>query len=567
MRNRIIAIILAATFLMLVISSCNMPVSTDTEPLTEANKTTEIITEQITEPATEQITEPVTETTAKPIEEPDLFPDALTFDDLKTSATKLRFSDFVSATVSGDEHISVLVTLVQFTDGYKVNKEEFENYFKGEYDADNCIKSLSSYYKYSSGGKISFNFQFIYYDTGLTCAEAYHLVNDQDENGRFYGNKYIFDIFKDAKANNENYGIDYKSLDGDGNGYIDISFYVFAEYSTRTTPGLGHYNIYGSATGQTDEKQFPSDTENPSLKRFIKTSYEDLKRSPDLGNSFGPRIIIHETGHALGLPDYYDFHSYEGNVISTLGTIDMMDHDYSDHNAFSKFALGWIEPYVIDGTEDELTIKLTCSDEHGDVILIPTSKGWNGTAFDEYILIEICAPVGAKIFDWKNMVNSKLSPLKNTEGGIRIYHVDARLSIYMYDAENRKWYQEFLDDPMMAINNTNVQTAFYNTNGIDPEIEGQSRFYHLVEVVPSDRSSKFRKYDMSKSLDGFSCPLTVSDLFGPGDTFILDETNKSFTNAPYMNNGGTLDYSVTVEQYNTQTHEAVIKIRKINTTD
>ena len=34
----------------------------------------------------------------------------------------------------------------------------------------------------------------------------------------------------------------------------------------------------------------------------------------------------------------------------------------------------------------------------------------------------------------------------------------------------------------------------------------------------------------------------------------------SFPNAPYLNTGGTLDYTVTVEHYDTVNHEAIITI-------
>ena len=37
----------------------------------------------------------------------------------------------------------------------------------------------------------------------------------------------------------------------------------------------------------------------------------------------------------------------------------------------------------------------------------------------------------------------------------------------------------------------------------------------------------------------------------------------AFPDAPYMNNGGTLDYEVRVESYDEETHEAVITITKI----
>jgi hypothetical protein len=59
-----------------------------------------------------------------------------------------------------------------------------------------------------------------------------------------------------------------------------------------------------------------------------------------------PRVVIHETGHALGLPDYYD---YDENVGPSggLGGLDMMDGNWGDHNCFSKWLLDWLSPVWI----------------------------------------------------------------------------------------------------------------------------------------------------------------------------------------------------------------------------
>ena len=68
----------------------------------------------------------------------------------------------------------------------------------------------------------------------------------------------------------------------------------------------------------------------------------------------------------------------------------MMDFNIIDHNAYSKYALGWIKPYVVTGAT---TITLKPSATSGQAILLPTStNGWNGSAFDEYMLLEFYTP-------------------------------------------------------------------------------------------------------------------------------------------------------------------------------
>ena len=49
-------------------------------------------------------------------------------------------------------------------------------------------------------------------------------------------------------------------------------------------------------------------------------------------------VLIHETGHMLGLNDYYN--TYGDSTYSPLGGLDMMDGDFGDNNPYSKILLG-----------------------------------------------------------------------------------------------------------------------------------------------------------------------------------------------------------------------------------
>lgn len=57
------------------------------------------------------------------------------------------------------------------------------------------------------------------------------------------------------------------------------------------------------------------------------------------------QTIIHETGHVLGLPDYYQYVSQQGGSTERTGilTFDMMMDNQGDHNGFSKWLLGWLD--------------------------------------------------------------------------------------------------------------------------------------------------------------------------------------------------------------------------------
>lgn len=71
---------------------------------------------------------------------------------------------------------------------------------------------------------------------------------------------------------------------------------------------------------------------------------------------FSVETVLHETGHALGLPDYYDYAptwSPNGGV----GSMDLMGNCEvftGDHNCLSKWALGPITPEIITDTTSHI---------------------------------------------------------------------------------------------------------------------------------------------------------------------------------------------------------------------
>lgn len=123
---------------------------------------------------------------------------------------------------------------------------------------------------------------------------------------------------------------------------------------------------------------------------------------------FLANTLIHETGHALGLPDYYDYKPGEGPD-GGLGRFGMMDSSSHDHNCFSKIALGWIEPKVVtfDGE-----VPLGPAADYGDCVLA-VPAGQDPKFFGEYFLIERRVKLGN-------------DAAMRFEGGFVVWHVDAR---------------------------------------------------------------------------------------------------------------------------------------------
>ena len=133
---------------------------------------------------------------------------------------------------------------------------------------------------------------------------------------------------------------------------------------------------------------------------------------------------IHETGHLLGLEDYYDPSSTDAIArTSHLGRMDIMDSSLGDHNAFSKMLLGWERPFV--PTSD---CEITIHQASGNNESILVSPSWNGTPYDSYLLIEFYSPTNLNYVD--AYLRSDPTMRLFQKPGVKIYKVDASLEIY-----------------------------------------------------------------------------------------------------------------------------------------
>ncbi len=134
-------------------------------------------------------------------------------------------------------------------------------------------------------------------------------------------------------------------------------------------------------------------------------------------NSIDSVTFIHETGHMLGLEDYYDYARNDGSGNEHgLGGADMMDGNAGDHNPWSKMILGWIEPRVIDTS---MTVTLQPYISSGEAFII--TDQWNGTLFDEYLVAMYYTPT--------DFYEGYDDFFFDGQPGLILYHVDARLGV------------------------------------------------------------------------------------------------------------------------------------------
>lgn len=311
---------------------------------------------------------------------------------------------------------NVLIIPINFTDYIISNNDlaRLEKAFFGTSE-ETGWESVKSYYNKSSYGKFDFNGTILapFNTNQPSTYYAKKFNNGQDAD---------YEIIKAALNYYDPY-IDYSQYDNNDDGYIDGLYFIYAtpvwygdDNNSDNDSDLWWAYVYQYYT---ENYEFYDGVEaNYYLwagvefmdEAFTYTEYDDEYIS------INAATYIHETGHMLGLYDYYDY-EVEVGPKGGLGGADMMDYTVGDHNSFSKIMLDWVTPLVVSGKST--TVTLNSFTETGQVVLV--SMDWNNTYFDEYFLIEFYTPTGL------NEAHVGFNGLY-TESGIRIFHVNAQIN-------------------------------------------------------------------------------------------------------------------------------------------
>lgn len=312
--------------------------------------------------------------------------------------------------------VKVLVFAVDFSDypsfGSGVTINDINTAFNGS-SFLTSYESLNSYYNKSSYSQLNLTadiFGFYrasnpstYYEDEYEKLWAWNDVT----NDYLYGEDEVTypdsDIIFEVLSYYDDQ-IDYSDYDANQDGYIDGIYIV---YTAPVSYSYGSdlwwaYQDYYAYYDEAFDQVYPN---------YFCWSGTDFLLEGDSG--INARTIIHETGHMLGLDDYYDYETSDNYNRGGLGGADMMDNTVGDHNPFSKLLLGWVKPYVV---TESMTVDLTPFIGSGETLLIINE--WNNTIFDEYLLVSFFTPTGLNFLDRYELFSIS---------GIIIYHVDARI--------------------------------------------------------------------------------------------------------------------------------------------
>jgi M6 family metalloprotease-like protein len=224
-------------------------------------------------------------------------------------------------------------------------------------------ESLSEYYKRSSYGKLVLEGNVLGWHR-MSHERSWY--TNQYGDGNAANVKIIEEVVDHYDATH-----DYSQYDNNGDGRIDYFAVIWAGPDTGWSEFWWGYQW----------SLYSSDITRDGV-RFHDFSWQWEARP--VGGDFTPRVVIHETGHALGLPDYYDYDDSVGPD-GGVGGLDMMAGNWGDHNTFSKFMLEWLTPTFVSAGSQTLTLRAAA--QYPDSVAVMEGLV-GGTAYDEYFIVE-----------------------------------------------------------------------------------------------------------------------------------------------------------------------------------
>ncbi len=430
-------------------------------------------------------------------------------------------------------------------------------------------ESVSSYYKKSSKNQLNFNFEIAdVYKCGYSSNEFLATGTV----AAFYMAEYAISAYKAIHGNNST-----QKFDNDEDGYVDGIWLVYSapDYATHDY-GVKSQDVFWAFCS--DITSYAANISSPNVHSFGWASISFLTR-----NVKAPKIdthtFVHETGHLLSLPDYYSYDCGSNNTSGAQGGLAMMDVNIGDQDAFSKIALGWADPYYVNS---DAVITLKPNESTGDCLIL--ADHWNGTAFDEYLLLDLVVPTGLNELDSKESYDGY--PKYYSTPGVRMYHIDARLGEFkylfsgeasvgqsgVYPIRGVNWDDYYLPDSevsklacggaigrMVTDSNVNYQNrtpgyTVINANSPSRCLISDSHYSNnrLISLIGAD--------NLQPELD--DCYASNNSLFKKGDSWTTNgRVSKFFTSTEgVFNNNDNFSYIISILECNE--NEAKIQIRK-----
>jgi M6 family metalloprotease-like protein len=403
---------------------------------------------------------------------------------------------------SGDIDLLVIPVTIK---GYEKNatsknKERIEEAFSGDFKN---YYSVQDFYEKSSYGEVSMDVTVSdRFDLGLSPDEIYLQRTRYGDDGTYY-------VLDEAlKWYQESTGDDLTKFDSDKDGLVDA---VWLVYSAPNYTNASYDSRYSSAYRAFTYRDYVNIDEANILEplggAYARASFDFLNYG--YGDSgVDSHTFIHETGHLFGLLDYYNTDGYYNEI---SGKIDTMDIGIGDHNAMSKYSLGWVEPTVV---KESGKYTLKPFEEDGDFILIG-GDNFKNTAFDEYFTIEYITPTGLNEPDYTTEYKGVNIAKGYSKAGIRISHADNRGASY----ESNKTIVSYDPDDIVVnyASNSMSDSHYYGSN-----------YMYQYSIMNANYPAQSPLSPSYKALD--------EALYMEGDSFDFKEDSKYFDLMPSHSN-------------------------------
>lgn len=412
----------------------------------------------------------------------------------------------------------------------------------------NKYYSVNSYYQYASNNLLNLSSYVTgYFDSTISMSA----LNDDITK--------LHDLVVDAVNWAKTYfDSPLTFLDSDKNGFIDGVYliYIAPDYSVNTSLSETFWAFTSWVGGK-------SNLNSPVPNSYVWASYDFMYEGYG-ENAIDSHTYIHETGHMLGLDDYYSYSekSYE-EYYSPYGGVGMMDLNVGDLDGFSKYSLGWVKGKLVD--KAGITTMRT-----NEVYIIPNKSGFNG-AFDEYILLELYSNNGLNYKDLVGGYNPRKDEISAIRGddvfGIRAYHIDARIAEFEYNRQGEIVNTSYIPTFSSCASTKYASVAHTNTpDGYTYSSETKYESYPSLNIMGKDFRLITQLSSSGRVFGTNGYYLAKEDLYTKGQgisSFTDSSVASQFPRGSNTNKGGKFAYSFQVRDINKGLPSAEIEFKAL----
>jgi M6 family metalloprotease-like protein len=382
--------------------------------------------------------------------------------------------------------VNVLCLYIDFPD-YPLwfGTDELDYRWFGEGDTNIEYRSLHWFYDQSSYGGLSVN-GTLYHHQASHARSYYH---PDDNNNYGYEETRRMELLTEAVNALDQAGQDFTVFDNDGDGAVDY-------YAVVWTGPHGDWLSYWWP------QCFPTYTLQiePDGVSFVGATLSwqweqryGFSASPPNTPYYSPAMPIHETGHALGLPDLYDYDEDQGPD-GGVGHMDMMDGNWGDHNCFTKYILDWLAPVVAYSNLNDQVLRK--SENYADAVIF--MPGFDPvTPWSEYFMAQYRSKDGVDV--------------DLPASGMLLWHVDSSVTNQGGYAYNNSFTAHKLLRLMEADGLEQIEHPF---NGM----ADAGDFYQTGSTLSPTSAPNSNRYG------GGNSGITVNDFSAPGSQMTADFT-------------------------------------------